>query len=132
MGGSASGKTTFAALLAEQLADCAPVVLNQDAYFRDWAEYSPEEREKVITANHPDAVLWDALVEDIAKLRRREAIAVPTPGTRAAQRSHTPAQNLAHAPTVVQPERCRHCGGTPHLLERGVARFDGYQSVSLM
>lgn len=103
MGGSASGKTTFAALLAEQLADCAPVVLNQDAYFRDWAEYSPEEREKVITANHPDAVLWDALVEDIAKLRRREAIAVPAPGTRAAQRSHTPAQNLAHAPTVVQP-----------------------------
>ena len=89
MGGSASGKTTFATLLAEQLADCAPVVLNQDTYFRDWAEYSPEEREKVITANHPDAVLWDALIEDIAKLRRREAIAVPTPGTRAAQRQNT-------------------------------------------
>lgn len=91
MGGSASGKTTFATLLAEQLADCAPVVLNQDTYFRDWAEYSPEEREKVITANHPDAVLWDALIEDIAKLRRREAIAVPTPGTRAAQRKNTTA-----------------------------------------
>ena len=90
MGGSASGKTTFAAMLAEQLADCTPVVLNQDAYFRDWAEYSPEEREKVITANHPDVVLWDALIEDIAKLRRREAIAVPIPGTRAARRGDAP------------------------------------------
>lgn len=86
MGGSASGKTTFASALAEQLAEFAPVVLNQDSYFRDWAEYSPAERERVITANHPDAVLWDALVTDIEKLRARDAIAIPTPGTRAAQR----------------------------------------------
>jgi len=86
MGGSASGKTTFASALAEQLAEFAPVVLNQDSYFRDWAEYSPAERERVITANHPDAVLWDALITDIEKLRARDAIKIPTPGTRAAQR----------------------------------------------
>lgn len=88
MGGSASGKTTFASALAEQLAEFAPVVLNQDSYFRDWAEYSPAERERVITANHPDAVLWDALITDIEKLRARDAIEIPTPGTRAAQRSN--------------------------------------------
>ena len=87
MGGSASGKTTFASTLAEQLAEFAPVVLNQDSYFRDWAEYSPAERERVITANHPDVVLWDALITDIEKLRAREAIKIPTPGTRAAQRA---------------------------------------------
>ena len=61
MGGSASGKTTFAKALAEALADFSPIVLNQDSYFRDWSEYSDAERERVITANHPDAVLWDAL-----------------------------------------------------------------------
>ncbi len=86
MGGSASGKTTFATALAEQLTELSPVVLNQDSYFRDWSEYSEAERERVITANHPDAVLWDALIADIKKLREGDAITKPTPGTRAAQR----------------------------------------------
>ena len=88
MGGSASGKTTFASALAEQLSEFSPVVLNQDSYFRDWSEYSEAERERVITANHPDAVLWDALITDIKKLRARDAIDTPTPGTRAAQRGN--------------------------------------------
>ena len=52
MGGSASGKTTFASALAEALSEFSPVVLNQDSYFRDWSEYSDAERERVITANH--------------------------------------------------------------------------------
>ena len=86
MGGSASGKTTFASALAEALSEFSPVVLNQDSYFRDWSEYSDAERERVITANHPDAVLWDALITDIKRLRARDAIDVPTPGTRGAQR----------------------------------------------
>ena len=33
MGGSASGKTTFATALAEALAEFSPVVLNQDFLF---------------------------------------------------------------------------------------------------
>ena len=86
MGGSASGKTTFASALAEQLTEFSPVVLNQDSYFRDWSEYSETERERVITANHPDAVLWEALITDIKKLRHGDAIDTPTPGTRAARR----------------------------------------------
>lgn len=86
MGGSASGKTTFASALEAELKELTPVVLNQDSYFRDWSEYSEKERERVITANHPDAVLWDALISDIKKLRNRDVIETPTPGTRAAQR----------------------------------------------
>ena len=88
MGGSASGKTTFASALAAELTEFAPVVLNQDSYFRDWSEYSEAERERVITANHPDAVLWDALITDIKKLRDRDVIEIPTPGTRSAQRGN--------------------------------------------
>ena len=86
MGGSASGKTTFATALADQLAEFSPVTLHQDSYFRDWSEYSPEEREKVVTANHPDAVCWDVLIADVEKLRLRKPIETPAPGTRAAQR----------------------------------------------
>lgn len=86
MGGSASGKTSFAIALSEQLVDYSPIILHQDSYFRDWSEYSAEEREKVITANHPDAVHWDVLIADICKLRDRKPIETPTLGTRAAQR----------------------------------------------
>ncbi len=86
MGGSASGKTTFAAALAEKLSEYTPITLNQDSYFRDWSEFTPEEREKIITANHPDAVQWDVLIADVEKLRSNSPIETPAPGTRAASR----------------------------------------------
>ena len=86
MGGSASGKTTFATALAEQLSEYTPIILHQDSYFRDWSEYPPEEREKVVTANHPDAVCWDVLIADVETLRSRDAIETPAPGTRASSR----------------------------------------------
>ncbi len=100
MGGSASGKTTFANALSAELKEFVPVVLNQDSYFRDWSEYTEAERERVITANHPDAVLWDALISDIKKLRDRDAIEIPTPGTRAAQRG-TEKSNVQPSDVVI-------------------------------
>jgi uridine kinase len=86
MGGSASGKTTFANALTEMLSDFSPVVLHQDYYFKDWSDYPPEEREKVITANHPNAVQWDVLIGHIEQLVARQPIETPPPGTRAAAR----------------------------------------------
>ena len=86
MGGSASGKTTFATALADLLSDYSPITLHQDSYFRDWSEYTPEEREKVVTANHPDAVRWEVLITDVEKLRSRNPIETPAPRTRAAHR----------------------------------------------
>ena len=86
MGGSASGKTTFATALADLLSDYSPITLHQDSYFRDWSEYPPEEREKVVTANHPDAVRWETLIADVEKLRSRNPIETPAPRTRAAHR----------------------------------------------
>ncbi len=90
-GGSASGKTTLAAALAEALKEFSPVILHQDYYFRDWSEYPPEEREKVITANHPDAVRWEALLGHIRQLIARQPIKTPPEGTRAFARGDAPA-----------------------------------------
>lgn len=90
-GGSASGKTTLATTLAEKLKGFSPVVLHQDYYFRNWSEYPPEEREKVITANHPDAVQWDALLGHIRQLIARQPIETPPEGTRAFARGDVPA-----------------------------------------
>ena len=94
-GGSASGKTTLAKALAEELKEFLPVILHQDYYFRDWSEYPPEEREQVITANHPDAVQWKALLGHIRQLIARQPIETPPEGTRA----------FAHgdAPATIQP-----------------------------
>jgi uridine kinase len=85
-GGSAAGRSTLAAALAARLAEFAPVVLNQDAYFRDWSSLPPEEREAKKTANHPDAVRWPVLVEHVARLREGGSVPVPARGTRAAAR----------------------------------------------
>ena len=76
-GGSASGKTTLTAALEEELKEFSPVILHQDYYFRDWSEYPPEEREKVITANHPDAVQWESLLGHIRQLIARQPIETP-------------------------------------------------------
>ena len=90
-GGSASGKTTLTAALEEELKEFSPVILHQDYYFRDWSEYPPEEREKVITANHPDAVQWESLLGHIRQLIARQPIETPPEGTRAFVRGDAPA-----------------------------------------
>jgi len=86
MGGSASGKTTFAKALAEELSSFSLVILHQDSYFRDWTEYPAEVREKVVTANHPNAICWEALIAHIEQLVARQPIETPISGTRAAAR----------------------------------------------
>lgn len=90
-GGSASGKTTLAKALVGGLKEFSPVILHQDYYFKDWSEYPPEEREKVITANHPDAVRWEALLGHIRQLIARQPIETPPEGTRAFARGDAPA-----------------------------------------
>jgi uridine kinase len=86
-GGTSAGKTTLARALVEELQDLQPVLLHQDAYFRDWSHLPEEEREAKITANHPDAVLWEELVAQVRRLRERQAVEEPVPGTRAAKRA---------------------------------------------
>jgi uridine kinase len=90
-GGSATGKSTLARALAAALADLDPLVLNQDRYFRDFAELSPEERERVRTANSPPAMNWEAYHAAIEALSAGRPIVEPAPGTRARQRGESPA-----------------------------------------
>lgn len=95
MGGSASGKTTFANALARELQEFSPIILHQDYYFKDWSTYPPEVRDKVITANHPEAVQWEALIGHIRQLIARQPIETPVTGTRAGARGD--------APVTIQP-----------------------------
>jgi len=112
-GGSATGKTTLARALATALDDLHPVILGQDRYFRDFAEYSPEERERVRTANHPDALLWQAFHAALDNLHDGKVIQEPVPGTRAFQRGD-PVRSVGPAGLILVEglfalwdERCR-------------------------
>src|SRR6266852_2367483 len=89
-GGSATGKSTLARALAAALADLNPVILNQDRYFRDFAEYTPEERERLRTANSSNAMNWSAYHDALAGLVAGRAIVEPATGTRLAQRGVEP------------------------------------------
>ena len=90
-GGSASGKTTFARALVEHLEDFSPVLLNQDRYFRDYAEIPEADREAAKSSNHPSAVRWDALTEHIEELVAGRSVVEPAPHTRARLRGVEPA-----------------------------------------
>jgi len=86
-GGSATGKSTLARALGEALVDISPVIVNQDRFFRDFAELSPEEREQARTANRPDAIFWPAFHAALDALLAGESTPDPVPGTRAYQRN---------------------------------------------
>jgi uridine kinase len=109
-GGTSSGKTTLTRALAERLADLGPVVLSQDAYFRDFADVPEAEREAARTANRPDAVNWAALVPQLEALKRGEAVTHPVPGTRAG----AGAQARGETPAEIGPARVVLLEG--HLL----------------
>jgi uridine kinase len=89
-GGSAAGKTTFAAALVEVLAPSDSVVLNQDRYFRDWLDVPADKREAARTSNHPRAVCWPELVAQVECLMARQAVQEPVVGTQAWQRGIEP------------------------------------------
>ncbi len=85
-GGSATGKSTLARALAAAVPELDPVVICQDRYFRDFMEYTPEERERVRTANHPSAVLWSAFHDALESLLAGGVAHEPVPGTRGFRR----------------------------------------------
>lgn len=76
------------------------MVLHQDSYFRDWQDVPAAAREQARTANRPEAVRWEALVDDVRQLVRWQHIEVPAPGTRAAASGET-ARRVSAAPVVL-------------------------------
>ena len=112
-GGSGTGKSTLAAALCAALENMVPVVLAQDHYFRDFAEYDRTERERVRTANHPDAMNWPEFHQALEQLACGGSVEQPAPGTRPRARGDSP-RTLGPAGLVMVEglfalwdERCR-------------------------
>ncbi len=74
-GGTGSGKTTLAKMLAQHFGqDC--VVVSQDWYYRDLAALPPEERAQV-NFDAPDAIEAPLLAAQLAALAGGRAVEVP-------------------------------------------------------
>jgi uridine kinase len=88
VGGTGSGKTTVARAIHDSLGGGA-VLLDQDAYYRDLAHLTLDERRQV-NFDHPDSIDTELLIRHLEALAAGEAIEKPTydfdAHTRAAQR----------------------------------------------
>lgn len=76
VGGSGSGKTTVAHAIAESV-DGGAVVLDQDAYYRDLAHLTLEER-RGINFDHPDSIDTELFVAHLEALAAGEPVDKPT------------------------------------------------------
>ena len=75
-GGSGSGKTLLAQSLMSVLPPCESVFLSQDFYYRSLPqEYSACPQN--YNFDHPDAIEWERLIENIEGLGRLETVDVP-------------------------------------------------------
>jgi len=76
-GGTGSGKTTITRRLVEAISEANAVVIEQDNYYKDHPELSPEERD-ALNFDHPDAVDFRLLADHVGELREGRAVARPT------------------------------------------------------
>ena len=74
-GGSGSGKTTVVRAITQQLQGRV-VVIPQDSYYKDSSHVPPEER-KNINFDHPDAIDWKLMCQQIRELKAGKTIEQP-------------------------------------------------------
>ena len=74
-GGSGSGKTTVVKAITQQLQGRV-VVIPQDSYYKDSSHVPPEER-KNINFDHPDAIDWKLMCQQIRELKAGKTIEQP-------------------------------------------------------
>lgn len=75
-GGSGSGKTTIARALIAEIGDRACTHIHHDAYYRDLAHLSPDER-ALQNFDHPDSLETELLVAHLVDLRAGRTIEKP-------------------------------------------------------
>lgn len=74
-GGSGSGKTTVVKAITEHL-NKNVAIISQDSYYKD-SSHIPVEERKNINFDHPDAIDWDLLCQQLSDLRAGKTIQQP-------------------------------------------------------
>ncbi|MBR5056761.1 MAG: uridine kinase [Bacteroidales bacterium] len=98
-GGTGSGKTTVARKLAEKLHEHI-VVVSQDSYYKDQSHLPLEERQK-LNFDHPNAIDFDLLVDQVHQLKEGKDIEQPVYSYLTCSRSTTETVHLSPAPIII-------------------------------
>ncbi len=98
-GGSGSGKTTVVKAITRQL-EGRVVVIPQDSYYKDSSHLPPEDRQK-INFDHPDAIDWKLLCQQIRELKQGKTIEQPVYSYITCSRSKTETVTVEPAEVII-------------------------------
>ena len=99
-GGSGSGKTTVVKAITEKLRGQKVVVIPQDSYYKDSSDLSDEEK-RVHNFDHPDAIEWELLCEQLRELKEGHAIHQPIYSFISCSRSKTETKLVEPADVII-------------------------------
>ncbi len=98
-GGSGSGKTTVVKAIVNQLQGKV-VVIPQDSYYKDSSHVPPEER-KNINFDHPDAIDWKLMCQQIRELKAGRTVEQPVYSYITCSRSTTETITVEPAEVII-------------------------------
>ena len=99
-GGSGSGKTTVVKAITEKLNAKRVVVIPQDSYYKDSSDLSDEEKRNH-NFDHPDAIDWDLLCEQLSQLKQGKTIQQPVYSYISCSRSKTETVTVEPADVII-------------------------------
>lgn len=98
-GGSGSGKTTVVRTITSQLSGRV-VVIPQDSYYKDSSHLPLEDRQK-INFDHPDAIDWKLLCQQIRELKQGKTVEQPVYSYITCSRSKTETVTVEPAEVII-------------------------------
>ena len=98
-GGSGSGKTTVVRAITEQLQGRV-VVIPQDSYYKD-SSHVPVEERKNINFDHPDAIDWKLMCQQIRELKAGRPVEQPVYSYITCSRSTTETVTVEPAEVII-------------------------------
>ena len=99
-GGSGSGKTTVVKAIAENLKGEKVVIIPQDSYYKDSSDLTDEEK-RHHNFDHPDAIDWELLCEQLADLKAGKTIHQPVYSYISCSRSKTETVTVEPADVII-------------------------------
>ena len=99
-GGSGSGKTTVVKAITQQLNAKSVVVIPQDSYYKDSSDLSDEEK-RANNFDHPDAIDWDLLCQQLSELKSGKTIQQPVYSYISCSRSKTETVTVEPADVII-------------------------------
>lgn len=99
-GGSGSGKTTVVNAIKERLKHEKVAVISQDSYYKDSSDLTDEEK-RHHNFDHPDAIDWELLCEQLDELKAGRAIDQPVYSYISCSRSKTETVRIEPADVII-------------------------------